>query len=130
MAAVIETRQTARGSVITVAEKQNRNRHIIIRLSETERELIQKKMAQIGAQNMSAYLRRMAIDGYIINLDLPELREMVSLLRRISNNLNQIAKRVNSTSRIYTDDIEEIKRKLEEIWTQVNQILLRFSELS
>ena len=115
---------------MTVAEKQNRNRHILIRLSETERELIQKKMAQIGAQNMSAYLRRMAIDGYIINLDLPELREMVSLLRRISNNLNQIAKRVNSTSRIYDDDIVEIKGKLEEIWTQVNQILLRFSELS
>jgi SepF-like predicted cell division protein (DUF552 family) len=108
----------------------NRTQTVLIRISEAERKLIQKKMALIGSQNMSAYLRRMAIDGYIINLDLSELREMVSLLRRISNTLNQIAKRVNSTSRIYDDDIEEIKRKLEEIWTQVNQILLRFSELS
>ena len=113
-----------------MANKQIRNQIVLIRLSENERKLIQEKMAQIGTHNMSAYLRRMAIDGYIINFDLPELREMVSLLRHISNNLNQIAKRVNSTSRVYTDDIEEIKSKLDEIWTQVNQILLRFSDLS
>ena len=113
-----------------MANKQIRNQIVLIRLSENERKLIQEKMAQIGTHNMSAYLRRMAIDGYIINFNLPELLEMVSFLRRISNNLNQIATRVNSTSRIYIDDIEEIKGKLDEIWTQVNQILLRFSELS
>ena len=67
-------------------------------------------MEQTGIISMSAYLRKMAIDGYVIKLELPELREMISLLRRSSNNLNQIAKRVNSTDRIYAEDMDEILR--------------------
>ena len=67
-------------------------------------------MEQTGIISISAYLRKMAIDGYVIKLELPELKEMISLLRRSSNNLNQIAKRVNSTDRIYAEDMEEILR--------------------
>ena len=58
-------------------------------------------MAQLGTQNMAAYLRKMALDGYVVRLELPELREMVSLLRRSSNNLNQLTRRVHETGRIY-----------------------------
>ena len=70
-------------------------------VSEKELRMIQQKMAQIGTNNLSAYLRKIAIDGCIIKLELPELRDMVSLLRRSSNNLNQIARRVNETGRFY-----------------------------
>ena len=64
--------------------------------------------------NMAAYLRKMAIDGYVVKLELPELRDMISHLRRTSNNFNQIARRVNSTNRIYEDDIREMKGMLEQ----------------
>ena len=85
-----------------------RKREIVLRFRVTpeERGMIEEKMAQLGTDNMAAYLRKMAIDGYIVKLDLPELKELVSLLRRSGNNLNQIAKRVNETSRIYAADIE------------------------
>lgn len=66
-------------------------------------------MEQAGISNMAAYLRKMAIDGYVVKLELPELRDFISLLRRTSNNFNQIARRVNSTDRIYADDIAEMK---------------------
>ena len=79
-----------------------RKREIVLRFRVTpeERGMIEEKMAQLGTENMAAYLRKMAIDGYVVKLDLPELRDMVSLLKRSSSNLNQIAKRVNETSRI------------------------------
>ena len=85
-----------------------RKREIVLRFRVTaeERGMIEEKMAQLGTENMAAYLRKMAIDGYIVKLDLPELKELVSLLRRSGSNLNQIAKRVNETSRIYAADIE------------------------
>ena len=78
----------------------NRNRPVQVnfRCTQEERAMIDKRMAQTGTMNMGAYLRKMAIDGYVVKLELPELREMVSLLRRSSNNLNQIARRVNSTN--------------------------------
>lgn len=94
-----------------------RKREIVIRFRVTpeERSMIEAKMAQLGTSNMAAYLRKIAIDGYVVKLDLPELKDMVSLLRRSSNNLNQIAKRVNETSRIYTADIDCLKENQERI---------------
>lgn len=85
-----------------------RKREIVLRFRVTpeERSMIEAKMSQLGTSNMAAYLRKIAIDGYVVKLDLPELKEMISLLRRSSNNLNQIAKRVNETSRIYDADID------------------------
>ena len=89
----------------------NRNRPIQVkfRVTPEERALIDKRMEQAGTNNMAAYLRKMAIDGYVVKLELPELRDFISLLRRTSNNFNQIARRVNSTDRIYTQF--PIKRK-------------------
>jgi len=96
----------------------NRKRPIQVkfRCTPEERALIDKRMEQVGTMNMAAYLRKMAIDGYVVKLELPELREMVSLLRRSSNNLNQIARRVNSTNRVYNEDIQEILRTQEKLW--------------
>ena len=82
----------------------NREREIQLkfRVTPEERELIEAKMAQLGTQNMAAYLRKMALDGYVVRLELPELREMVSLLRRSSNNLNQLTRRCL----LYTSSLE------------------------
>ena len=108
-----------------------RKRNIVIRFRVTpeEREMIESKMAQFGTTNMAAYLRKISIDGYVVRLDLPELREMVSLLRRSSNNLNQIAKRVNETSRIYDADIDCLKENQEKIWSAANGILTRLASI-
>ena len=107
--------------------KRKRNIVIRFRVTPEEREMIESKMAQFGTSNMAAYLRKISIDGYVVRLDLPELREMVSLLRRSSNNLNQIAKRVNETSRIYDVDIDCLKENQEKIWLAANGILTRLA---
>lgn len=110
----------------------NRNRPIQVkfRVTPEERALIDKRMEQAGTTNMAAYLRKMAIDGYVVKLELPELRDFISLLRRTSNNFNQIARRVNSTDRIYADDIVEMKNLLEEIWKADNQILEKLAAIN
>ena len=109
--------------------KRKRNIVIRFRVTPEEREMIESKMAQFGTSNMAAYLRKILIDGYVVRLDLPELREMVSLLRRSSNNLNQIAKRVNETSRIYDADIDCLKENQEKIWAAANGILTRLASI-
>ena len=106
---------------------RKRNVQIIFWVTEAERDMIEKKMAQVGTDNLSAYLRKIAIDGYIVKLDLPELREMISLLRRSSNNLNQIAKRLNETGRFYAADLEDMLRRQEQLWQTANRILSRLA---
>ena len=110
----------------------NRNRPIQVkfRVTPEERAMIDKRMEQAETLNMAAYLRKMAIDGYVVRLDLPELRERISLLRRYNNNVNQIARRVNSTGRIYEEDIQEIKAQLEEIWEAENNILRKLASIN
>lgn len=92
--------------------------------------MINAKMELTGIKSESAYLRKMALDGYVINLELPELREMVSLLRRSSSNLNQIARRVNSTSRVYAEDMEDMMRQQQELWQCANAILKKLAALA
>ena len=93
-------------------DNRNRQRPIQVKffVNEKELDLIKQKMAQMGTDNMSAYLRKMAIDGYVVNLDMPELRELTSKMKRISNSENQIAKQLNTSGNIYEADIEEIKK--------------------
>ena len=98
-------------------------------VSEKELRMIQQKMAQIGTNNFSAYLRKIAIDGCIIKLELPELRDMVSILRRSSNNLNQIARRVNETGRFYPADMEDMLAKQEQLWQAANEIITRLASI-
>ena len=109
---------------------RKRNIPLFFWVSEEEKELIEQKMQEHGVTNMSAYLRKMAIDGYSIRLELPELREMVSLLRRSSNNLNQIARRANETGRIYEADIADVKDTLERAWDSAQSILFSLSKLT
>lgn len=98
-------------------------------VTEYERVLIKQKMAQMGTRNMGAYLRKMAIDGYVINLDLSAVGEMVSLLRRSSNNLNQLTRRAHETRNIYEADIEDLRRNYERLWTMAGKILTELSDI-
>lgn len=86
-------------------------------------------MAQLGTDNMAAYMRKMAIDGYVVKLDLPELRELVSLLRYSSNNLNQLTRRVHETGRIYGADMDDILQNQERIWQTVSGILSQLAAI-
>ncbi len=110
---------------------KNRKRQIPILfwVSEEEREQIEQKMAQLGTGNMSAYLRKIAIDGYVVNLDLPELRELTSLLRRSSNNLNQLTKRVHETARIYDADIEGLRAEYDKLVDTTDVILSKLAAI-
>ncbi|MGM9625956.1 MAG: plasmid mobilization protein [Eubacteriales bacterium] len=110
-------------------KKRKHNIPIMFWVTEQERDLIEQRMEQIGTANMSAYLRKIAIDGYILKLELPELKEILSLLRRSSNNLNQIAKRVNETGRVYDTDIECLLENQERLWSAANEILARLAAL-
>ena len=111
--------------------KPNRQREIQLkfRVTPEERELIEQKMTQLGTTNMAAYLRKMAIDGYAVNLELPELREMVSLLRRSSSNLNQLTRRVHETGRFYDADLEELRQSYDGLWDAAQKILSSLAKI-
>ena len=103
----------------------NRQREVQLkfRVTPEERALIEQKMEQLGTTNMAAYLRKMAVDGYVVHLELPELREMVSLLRRSSNNLNQLTRRVHETGRFYDADLDELRQSYDGLWDAAQKIL-------
>ena len=84
-------------------------------------------MDLLGTTNMAAYLRKMSIDGYAVNLDLPELRELVSLLRRTSNNLNQLTKRIHETGRFYDADLKDLQQNFDRLWDATQKILSALS---
>ena len=111
-------------------ENRKRNVQIIIRVTEEERALIEQKMQQIPTLNLSAYARKMLIDGYIITLDLQEVKGHTAQLQKIGVNVNQIAKRINETGRIYADDMDEMKRVMEEVWRLERRLLLQFKGLT
>lgn len=112
------------------APKRKREVQLNFRVSPEELALIEQKMAQLGTKNREAYLRKMALDGYVVRLELPELKELVSLMRYSSNNLNQLTKRVHETGRIYDADMEDILQRQDALWSGVNEILKRLGELS
>ena len=89
---------------------------IEIRVTEQERQLIRHKMAQLGTKNTGAYIRKMAIDGYIIKVDYTEQKKLAAAVSRVASNINQICRRINSTGRCYEDDVAELKARQAEIW--------------
>lgn len=110
--------------------KAHRDIMVKFRATQEEYDLMQRKAELSGIVSLSAYIRKMAIDGYVIKLELPELREMISLLRRSSNNLNQVARRVNSTSRVYAEDMEDMLRQQQELWQCANAILQKLAAIA
>ena len=108
---------------------EKRETAVLIRMSESELAQIREKMEDYGTSNMSAYIRKMAIDGYIVKLEVPELKELTRLLSSYSNNLNQIAKRVNTTGNIYSTDFDEIREQQDNLWTATEKIMRSLSKL-
>ena len=107
--------------------KRDQDVHFLASKEEVER--IHQKMDELGIRSMGAYLRKMALDGYCINLDLQDVKELVSFLRICSNNLNQYAKRANETGSIYEADIKDLQERLEEIWMDMKEVLVRLSSI-
>ena len=109
--------------------KRKREIQLKFRGTPEEQALIHQKMEQYGTENMAAYLRKMAIDGYVVRLDLPELRELVSLLRRSSNNLNQLTRRVHETGRFYDADLEDLRQNYDQLWEAARRVLTGLSRI-
>ena len=107
----------------------NRIRRIQLnfRVTEQERRLIEERMQELGTTNREAYLRKIAIDGMIVKLEVQELKEIVSLMRRTSNNVNQIARRLNETGRIYEVDITDVQKQQEQLWNTLNRLMTQIS---
>ena len=101
----------------------------LVRFKEGERDIVRRKMEEAGIRNMAAYIRKMAIDGYVIRLDLSDVKEVARLLRINSNNLNQYAKRANETGSTYLEDIKELQRQQEKLWELMKAILQRLSTI-
>lgn len=101
----------------------------LVRFRPGERELIRQKMQEAGISNMAAYIRKMAIDGYVVKLDLTDVKEVARLLRINSNNINQYAKRANEGGSIYEEDIRDIQRGQEEIWSLLKEIMQRLAAI-
>ena len=95
---------------------RTRPNQILFFVSDDEKRIIKAKMAQLGTKNMGAYLRKMAIDGYIIKVDYTQQKKLAAAVSRVASNINQICRRINSTGHFYADDIAELKERQGEIW--------------
>ena len=110
-----------------MTEKRKRRVKLMTRVTEEEYAQIQARMALVGTGNLSAFLRKLALDGRIVLLDMAEIKTLVSLLRRTGANVNQIARRVNSTGRIYENDLAEIQNRLGEVWLALDEVLRKLA---
>jgi hypothetical protein len=100
-----------------------RNEQLIVRVTPEEKKLIQKKMSQYHTGNFSRYARKMLIDGYVINVDLSDFQRLSGEVNAIGVNINQIAKAVNATGRVYENDIAQAKERVEDIWRLLKSYL-------
>ena len=107
-----------------------RQKKLTFRVSDDEYELIEEKRESLGIRNKEAYLRKMAIDGYCVKLDLQEIREMTKLMRATSNNLNQYARWANESGKVHTEDMRDLRERFEQIYEAEKAILASLQILS
>ena len=93
--------------------------------TEAEDKVIQPKMKAFGITNQSAYLRAMALKGYLLKVNLPEIRELIRLMKNLTNNVNQIARKLNEQGSVYETEMDDIRLRLDELWDITNQLLFR-----
>ena len=106
-----------------MTKKRRRPIHLHVMVSEEELALIQERMAEAGIRNMGAYMRKMALNGYVLHVDLSPVQELVSLQRRCSNNLNQVAIQANTYGGIYPEEIKALQRDYEKLWWLLSNLL-------
>ncbi|MGI6174976.1 MAG: plasmid mobilization protein [Christensenellales bacterium] len=109
--------------------KRRRGVPLYVWVSEEEHAAIGERMAEAGTQNLSAYIRKMALNGYVLNVDLSPVRELVSLQRRCANNLNQIAIHAN-TYGVYPQEIAALQKDYAELWERVSDVLKQLAEVT
>ena len=111
--------------------RQNEGRTVglFTKVSPEEKTVIDQKMAALGTNNLRAYLRKMAVDGYVVQVDMSSVVELVKLLRSISNNVNQIARRCNSTHNLYAQDVEDLRKGYAAVWQAISELLKKFESL-
>ena len=121
-----------------MTKKRRRPIHLHVMVSEEEQELIRERMAEAGIRNMGAYMRKMALNGYVLHVDLSPVRELVSLQRRCSNNLNQVAIQANlnqvaiqanTYGGIYPEEIKSLQRDYEKLWGPLSDLLKKLSAI-
>ena len=108
-------------------KKRRRNVPLYVWVSPEELQAIKARMEQTGIRNMSAYIRKMALNGYVLQVDLSPVRELVSLQRRCANNLNQVAIHVNTYGCIYPDEIKALQRDYADLWGPLSDLLKKLS---
>lgn len=114
-------------STVVVGKKRVRNTLLHVWLSPDERAKIQERMADVGIRNLSAYVRKMALNGYVLHVDLSPVRELVSLQRRCSNNLNQVAIQANTYGGIYPEEIASLQRDYAALWEPLSDLLKKLA---
>lgn len=109
--------------------KEGRTVGLFTKVSPEEKAAIDRKMELLGTSNLRAYLRKMAVDGYIVRVDMTDVKELAVLLRNCANNLNQIARRVNGTGNLYEEDVVDLKVRYGELWGAFSALLAKWDEL-
>ena len=94
-----------------------------------EKAVIDQKMAELGIRNQRAYLRKMAVDGYVVHVDMSEVLNTVRLLRKVSSNVNQIARRCNETRNLYAEDMEDLRQGYQRVWSEITDIQQKLASL-
>ena len=112
-----------------MSRKRRRPIHLHVMVSEEELAQLQERMAEAGVRNMGAFVRKMALNGYVLHVDLGPVRELVSLQRRCSNNLNQVAIQVNTYGGIYPQDITALQKDYAELWGPLSELLQKLSQV-
>ena len=110
-----------------MTKKRRRPIHLHVMVTPEEQVLIGERMAEAGISNMGAYMRKMALNGYVLHVDLSEIRELVSLQRRCANNLNQVALHVNTYGGIYPNEIKALQRDYADLWGPLSDLLKKLS---
>ena len=106
-----------------MTKKRRRCVHLHVMVTPEEQALIRERMAEAGISNMGAYMRKMALNGYVLHVDLSDIRELVSLQRRSANNLNQVAIHVNTYGGIYPHEIKALQRDYADLWEAFSDLL-------
>lgn len=112
-----------------MTKKRRRPVHLHVMVSEEEQALIKERMAEAGIHNMGAYMRKMALNGYVLHVDLEPVRELVSLQRRCANNLNQAAIHANTYGGIYPNELKALQKDYADLWGPLSDLLKKLSEV-
>ena len=114
---------------ILLSPERKRDKQLKIWVSQEELDMIHQKMAEFGTSNMGAFVRKIVIDGYIVKLDIPELREILHQLGPIGNNVNQMARKLNAGGSIYREDLAEVNAKLDAVYKLQRRILKKLAKI-